>query len=106
MSNNTVTVNILDRDYQISCGEEQQQELSDSAKKLDQSMRDIRNGGKVIGLERIAIMAGLNLSHELIQQGNQDSGLESKQQQRIRALNIKLDKAIAKHQRLAADQGQ
>jgi cell division protein ZapA len=104
MSNHTVTVTIMDRDYQISCGEDQQQELKESAKKLDHTMREIRLSGKLIGLERIAVMAGLNLIHELIQQDQQDNGLEAAQQQRIRALNIKLDKAIAKHQRLAASQ--
>ena len=56
---NTVTVKILDKDYQVACPEEQEAELVVSAKYLDKQMRGIRNSGKVIGLERIAVMAAL-----------------------------------------------
>ena len=64
---NTVTVNILGKDYQVACPEEQQSELVVSAKYLDKQMRSIRDTGKVIGLERIAVMAALNISYELLQ---------------------------------------
>ncbi len=64
---NTVTVKILDKDYQVACPEERQSELVVSASYLDKQMRAIRDSGKVIGLERIAVMAALNISHELLQ---------------------------------------
>lgn len=64
---NTVTVKILDKDYQVACPEERQSELIVSANYLDKQMRAIRDSGKVIGLERIAVMAALNISHELLQ---------------------------------------
>jgi len=63
----TVTVKILDKDYQVACPEEQESELVVSAKYLDKQMRSIRETGKVIGLERIAVMAALNISYELLQ---------------------------------------
>jgi len=63
----TVTVNILDKDYQVSCPSDQEAELIVSASYLDKQMRSIRENGKVIGLERIAVMAALNISHELLQ---------------------------------------
>lgn len=63
----TVTVKILDKDYQVACPEEQEAELVVSAKYLDKQMRAIRETGKVIGLERIAVMAALNISYELLQ---------------------------------------
>ncbi len=69
---NTVTVNILDKDYQVACPEDQQSELVVSARYLDKQMRSIRDSGKVIGLERIAVMAALNISHELLQASEQD----------------------------------
>jgi cell division protein ZapA len=69
---NTVTVNILDKEYQVACPEEQQAELIVSAKYLDKQMRAIRDTGKVIGLERIAVMAALNISYELLQASEQD----------------------------------
>ena len=62
---NTVTVKILDKDYQVACPREQEAELVVSAKYLDKQMRSIRETGKVIGLERIAVMAALNISYEL-----------------------------------------
>ena len=72
MSNmRTVTVNILDKEYQVSCPEEQQPELIVSASYLDKQMRSIHETGKVIGLERIAVMAALNISHELLQASEQ-----------------------------------
>ena len=67
---NTVTVSILDKEYQVACPEEQQADLLLSAKHLDEQMRSIRANGKVIGLERIAVMAALNISHELLQARN------------------------------------
>jgi len=62
---NTVTVTILDKDYQVACPPDQERELVSAARHLDEAMRDIRATGKVIGLERVAIMAALNMSHEL-----------------------------------------
>ena len=68
---NNVTVKILDKDYQVACPEEQEAELVVSAKYLDKQMRSIRETGKVIGLERIAVMAALNISYELLQASEQ-----------------------------------
>ena len=64
---NTVTVKILDKDYQVACPEEQEAQLITSAKYLDKQMRGIRDSGKVIGLERIAVMAALNIGYELLE---------------------------------------
>lgn len=66
----TFSVTILDKDYQVACPPEQQAELLLSARHLDEQMRAIRSTGKVIGLERIAVMAALNISHELLQSRN------------------------------------
>lgn len=63
---NTITVTILDQPYQVACPPEQQEALKDAARYLDEQMRAIRTKGRVLGLERIAVMAALNLSFELI----------------------------------------
>lgn len=63
----TFSVTILDKEYQVACPPEQQADLLLSARHLDEQMRMIRATGKVIGLERIAVMAALNISHELLQ---------------------------------------
>ena len=61
----TVTVRILDKDYHIACPASESTNLERAADYLDQKMRDIRRSGKVIGAERIAVMAALNITHEL-----------------------------------------
>lgn len=69
-NSNTFSVTILDKEYQVACPAEQQADLLLSARHLDEQMRAIRSTGKVIGLERIAVMAALNISHELLQARN------------------------------------
>ena len=61
----TVTVHILDKDYHIACPASESTNLERAAEYLDKKMRDIRRSGKVIGAERIAVMAALNITHEL-----------------------------------------
>ncbi len=67
MENETVTVKILDKDYQVACPPDECNALLQSARILDDRMKMIKNSGSVAGLERIAVMAALNLSHELLQ---------------------------------------
>ena len=96
---NTVTVNILDKEYQVACPAEQEAELIVSAKYLDKQMRGIRDSGKVIGLERIAVMAALNISHELLKSSDQDNQPivaddTPPNETSMRSLNRKLDEAL------------
>lgn len=94
---NTVTVQILDKEYQVACPEDEQAQLVASAKYLDKQMRSIRDTGKVIGLERIAVMAALNISHELLQsseQGAMPRAGADREDSSFRALNHKIDDAL------------
>lgn len=93
---NTVSVHILDKEYQVSCPEEQQAALIVSARYLDKQMRAIRDSGKVIGLERIAVMAALNISHELLQASDQSSAgsAASPDNQSVHNLQRKIDQAM------------
>ena len=59
-------VTILGRQFRVACKESEKQGLLKAVDYLDRNMREIRDGGKVIGVERIAIMAALNLAHELL----------------------------------------
>ena len=92
----TVAVNILDKEYQVACPPEQEAELIVSASYLDKQMRSIRETGKVIGLERIAVMAALNISHELLQASEQDQvpADDSVTGDAVTALTRKIDEAI------------
>ncbi|MAD57465.1 MAG: cell division protein ZapA [Porticoccus sp.] len=65
VDNKTVNIHILDKDYQVSCPSEESDALINSAKKLNSQMQTIRNSGNVIGVERIAVMAALNLTYEI-----------------------------------------
>ena len=65
----SIEIHILGRAYKVACTREQEPALIAAADYLDEKMREIREGSKVIGAERIAIMAGLNLAHDLLTNG-------------------------------------
>jgi len=90
---NTVTVKILDKEYQVACPEDQENDLTASAKYLDKQMRKIRDTGKVIGVERIAVMAALNISYELL---HASAGSEAGKPgaDAVKRLHRKLDDAL------------
>ena len=88
----TVIVTILEKEYQVSCPPEQKEELVQSARYLDTQMHKIRKTGKVIGLERIAVMAALNISHELLQASNESEA--NSQKENVVTLNQKIDEAL------------
>jgi cell division protein ZapA len=106
MSNETVIVQILDKDYQISCPPGQQEALEQSAHYLDKQMKSIREGGKVIGLERIAVMAALNISNELLSDDGKarkggkvrDTGKATRD--KLKRLNNKLEDALHRFRQL------
>ena len=96
MSNETVFVKILDKEYQVACPREERQALVESAQLLDERMKAIRGTGAVIGLERIAVMAALNLSHELLQAKTATAGAGgSINSIELARLNEKLDHALS-----------
>ena len=73
-----LTVNIMDREFRVNCPEAEQQNLIDSAATLDERMRQIRDTGRVIGVDRIAIMAALNLASELLSsEGSSDDIIDT-----------------------------
>jgi cell division protein ZapA len=83
-----VTVQILDKDYRIACSADEQHGLMDCARLLDQRMREVRQNGRVIGADRIAVMAALNLIYELMQKherGSVDVERLGQLQQRVSA---------------------
>ena len=89
-SRNTVSVKILDKEYLVACPETEQAALTESAAYLDDKMREIRNSGKVHGLERIAVMAALNMAHEFLQKNQTHTG----SQEIAHRLAIKVDEVL------------
>ena len=87
----TVSVQLLDKEYTVVCPDGEEAELLASADYLDGKMREIREHGKLLGLERIAVMAALNISHELMKTGqyNRDNTEEH-----LKRLAAKVDSAL------------
>jgi len=59
-------ISIMGREFRVACPEEEQKGLLEAVDYLNRKMLEIKNHGKVIGLERIAIMAALNITHEFL----------------------------------------
>ena len=95
-----VSVRVLEKEYQIACPAEERSDLLDSAEFLNARMREIRDSGKVVGLERIAVIAALNMANELIRLRKADSGLESEVGGRLRILRERVESALEKGQQL------
>ena len=95
-----VSVRLLDREYQVACPVDERSELLDSAEYLDGKMREIRDTGKVVGLDRIAVIAALNLANELIKQRRQGTVVEGDLGARLKSLRERMETALEKGQQL------
>jgi cell division protein ZapA len=95
-----VSVRILEKEYQITCPVEERAELLDSAEFLNARMREIRDAGKVVGLDRIAVIAALNMANELLQLKKSDINLESEVGGRLRILRERVESALEKGRQL------
>jgi len=96
----TVAVTILDKEYLVACPEEEHHDLIRSADYLDRKMREIRDTGKIIGADRIAVMAALNISHELLTQNSETGKIDGSIGQRIRGLEAKIEDALYRSRQL------
>ena len=67
-----INISILDKEYKVACPPGEQSALLESAKFLDTKMREVRDGGTIIGSERIAVITALNMANELLNAGNLD----------------------------------
>ena len=95
-----VSVRILEKEYQFSCAVEERAALLDSAEYLNTEMRKIRDSGKVIGLDRIAVMAALNMANELLKARTRDSGGDLDVVHRIRSLRERVEASLERGQQL------
>ena len=108
----TLDVSLLGRDFKVACKEAERPELTDAVALLDRRMREIREGGKIAGAERIAVMAALNLAHDLLRERRSPRGSapvahasaattksnvvdDASLRRRIASMNSALDSALA-----------
>ena len=95
-----VSVRIMEKEYMVACPYEERSALLDAAEYLNARMREIRDSGKVVGLDRIAVMVALNLANELLQLKDREAKLESEVGGRVRSLRERVETALEKGQQL------
>ena len=95
-----VSVRILEKEYQVSCPASDRTDLLDSAEALNAKMREIRDSGKVVGLDRIAVMAALNMANDLIAAHGKGDVLESAAKIKVRAMRERVESALQSGQQL------
>jgi cell division protein ZapA len=95
-----LSVRILEKEYHITCPSAERNDLLHSAEYLNSKMREVRDGGKVVGLDRIAVIAALNMAAELLRFRNRDNDLESDVGGRLRILRERVESALEKGQQL------
>ena len=95
MSTTTITVKILDREYQVACPPEERAALIKSAEFLDRRMREVREAGKVVGIDRMAVMVALNLASELLAAHTGHAEFQATVGARLRAMHERLDNSVA-----------
>lgn len=89
-----VSVRILEKEYQFACPSEEQNDLLRSAEYLNARMKQIRDAGGVVGTDRIAVMAALNLANDLLKGRNRDQSHETRVGTRLKTLRERVEAAL------------
>ena len=95
-----VSVRLLDREYQVACPMDERSDLLDSAEYLDTKMREVRDSGKVVGLDRVAVISALNIANELIKLRRNGGTLDIDLGARLKGLRERVELALEKGQQL------
>jgi cell division protein ZapA len=95
-----VTVRILDKEYFVGCPPDERQDLLDSAELLNKKMREVRDTGKVVGTDRIAVMAALNMASELLRLRRQDQDLQGAVTGRVKQMRERVEGALQRTRQL------
>lgn len=93
MSAKGVNISILGRDFSVACPPDEQDALVEAASYLDRNMKDIQKTGKIIGAERVAIMAALNITNDLLKLQKATAG-QQQVQERLNTLQDRIDAAL------------
>ena len=95
-----VSVRIMEKEFVVACPYDERSALLDAAEFLNARMREIRDTGKVVGLDRIAVMAALNLAHEVITLRARETGTEQELGHRLKTMRERLESSLQKGQQL------
>ena len=88
-----VNISIMGRDFSVACPPDEQEDLLEAARYLDQNMKDIQKSGKIIGAERCAIMAALNITNDLLKLQKATTG-QDQIKSKLADLQAKIDDAL------------
>lgn len=91
-----VNITILDKDYLISCNDDEREQLYNAAKYLNNKLHELKNSGKVIGAERIAVMTALNITSEYLAYKQENSDYTGKVDAAIKRMQGKISNALGK----------
>ncbi len=89
-----VTVKILDKEYSVACNDEERESLLSSAEFLNEKLAEVRSNGKVVGSERIVVMAALNIVHEYLENRDNKLGTSENVQDVIKRVQDKISNAL------------
>ena len=92
--NRRVVVTILGREYRVNCPPSEQDALIRSAHYLDKSMREIKDRGNIHGSDKIAIMAALNITHDLLSKSKLMTNSQTDAERQIKAIEHKIEQAL------------
>ena len=95
-----VTVRILEKEYFISCPQDERAALLDSAEDLNKKMREVRDTGKVVGADRIAVIAALNMANELLRLRKQDAEIQGAVSGRVKNMRERVEGALQRTRQL------
>jgi cell division protein ZapA len=95
-----VVINILDKEYRIACPAEEREALQTSARYLNAKMQEVRGSGKVVGLDRISVMASLNIVHELLQNRSKLTDFDAHVAPKLLALQNRIEHVLDKNRQI------
>jgi cell division protein ZapA len=95
-----VSVRILDKEYQVACPANERTDLLDSAEVLNAKMREIRDSGRIVGVDRIAVMAALNMANDLLHAQARDRTLDGDVSSRLKLISDRVDSVLGGSQQL------
>jgi cell division protein ZapA len=95
-----VSVRILDKEYQVACPADERTDLLDSAEVLNAKMREIRDSGRIVGIDRIAVMAALNMANDLLHAQARDRSLDGDVSSRLKVISDRVESVLGGSQQL------
>ena len=95
-----VSVRILDKEYQVACPASERTDLLDSAEILNTKMLEIRDSGRIVGIDRIAVMAALNMANDLLHAQARDRTLDGDVSSRLKLISDRVESVLGDSQQL------